>query len=232
MKLAIENFYAGYGSVTVVNDLSLTLTEGEVVAVLGRNGMGKSTFLKGILGLLQRARGSVRFDGIDLIGHPTAQIIRRGVAFAGQEGANFGELTVEENLAAATLYSKHDPEREKALLTFFPILGQRRLQRAGTLSGGEQRMLALVRVLLSAPRLIVLDEISAGLQPAKVAEVENALRWERRERGTTILMVEQNLDLALRLSDRLTVMKLGGLILEESAKNPGLRDRLIRQLAP
>ena len=93
-------------------------------------------------------------------------------------------------------------------------------------------MLALVRVLLAAPRVIVLDEISAGLQPAKIAEVEAALRWERRERGTTVLMVEQNLDLAMRLADRVLIMKLGQFILEESTSNPGLRDRLVDQLAP
>ncbi len=232
MRFTVSNFCVGYGSITVINNVSLDLAQGESVAILGRNGMGKSTFLKGILGLLPRARGSVRIDGVETIAESTSRTIRRGVAFAGQEGANFGELTVEENLASATLYTKSDPRRERALLEIFPILGQRRHQRAGTLSGGEQRMLALVRVLLAAPRVIVLDEISAGLQPAKIAEVEAALRWERRERGTTVLMVEQNLDLAMRLADRVLIMKLGQFILEESTSNPGLRDRLVDQLAP
>lgn len=232
MELALERFFAGYGAVTIVNDLCLSVRKGEAVVVLGRNGMGKSTLLKGILGFLPGARGSVRLGGTEIIGRPTSEIVRRGVAFAGQEGAIFGELTVDENLHAGTLLSHPGKEREKQILDFFPVLAERRSQRAGTLSGGEQRMLALARVLLASPRLIVLDEISAGLQPAKVAEVESALQWERRNRGTTILMVEQNLTLAMKLADRLAVMKVGQIALEAPANATGIKEEMIRQLAP
>lgn len=232
MELVLERFCAGYGAVTIVDGLSLRVAEGEAVVILGRNGMGKSTLLKGILGFLPGARGSVRLGGKEIIGRPTNAIVRCGVAYAGQEGAIFGELTVEENIDAGTLISHPGKLREKQIFDFFPVLKERRQQRAGTLSGGEQRMLALARVLLASPKLIVLDEISAGLQPAKVAEVESALQWERRNRGTTILMVEQNLSLAMSLASRIAVMKVGQIALEARSDAVGIKSELMRQLAP
>ncbi len=232
MKFEVRHFHAGYGRVEVVRDVNMSVADGETLAILGRNGMGKSTLLKGLVGLLPDVRGSARLDDRETVGRATNEIIRRGVAYAGQDGAIFGDLTVQENLDAATLWIAPDARREGRILSFFPVLDERRSQRAGTLSGGEQRMLALCRVLLASPGLIVLDEISAGLQPAKVAAVEEALRWERQTRGTTILMVEQNLGLSLRLANRIAVMKLGKIVLDAPADRPGLADELATQLAP
>lgn len=232
MNLTVEELRAGYGSAVVIEGLHLALEDGQAIAVLGRNGMGKSTLLKALVGLLRGSSGSVKVDGVETMGMPTCDLIRLGIGYAPQEEAIFGELSVGDNLEAGGLVRRPEAQRWREVLDFFPVLEQRRHQRAGTLSGGEQRMLALARVLLARPKLIVLDEISAGLQPAVVAVVEKALRWERRNRGTTILMVEQNLDLSLRLADRVTVMKLGRIIAERPTDADGIKHELVEYLAP
>ena len=231
MRLTVGGLRAGYGSATVIRDLTLSLGDGEAVAILGRNGMGKSTLLKAILGYVG-CEGVVRLDDIDIAGWQTARIIRRGIGYGPQEEAVFGELSVADNLAANVTRKKPSVQRRDEILGYFPVLGRRLAQRAGTLSGGEQKMLVLARVLLAEPRLIVLDEISAGVQPAILLTVERALRAEREQRGTTILMVEQNLNLALALCDRVAVMKLGSLIFDSPAGATGIRDHLVAQLAP
>ncbi len=230
MRLAVSRLRAGYGSATVIRDMSLSLADGEALAVLGRNGMGKSTFLKAILGYVARS-GRVSFDDDDATDWPTARIVRRGIGYGPQEEAIFGELSVGENLAA-NVRQRPSPQRMSDVIGYFPVLGQRLRQRAGTLSGGEQKMLVLARVLLAEPKLIILDEISAGLQPAVFERVRQALAAERARRGTTILMVEQNLDLALALADRVAVMKLGQMLFEARANADGLRRELEVQLAP
>jgi len=214
----------------VIRDLSLSLADGETVAVLGRNGMGKSTLLKAILGYVAPS-GAVLLDDDDATGWTTARIVRRGIGYGPQEEAIFSELSVGENLAA-NVRQRSSPQRMGEVLGYFPILGQRLRQRAGTLSGGEQKMLVLARVLLAEPKLIVLDEISAGLQPAVLERVRQALASERAERRTTILMVEQNLDLALSLADRVAVMKLGQILFEAPVSTAGIRALLETQLAP
>ncbi len=231
MRLAVEGLSARYGSATVIRDLSFAVGDGEAVAILGRNGMGKSTLLKAILGYVARD-GAVSLDGEDIAAWPTARIVRRGIGYGPQEEAIFGELTVAENLAANVTLRHPSPARMAAVLEHFPVLGRRLPQRAGTLSGGEQKMLVLARVLLAEPKFIVLDEISAGLQPAILATVQLALAAERERRGTTILMVEQNLGLALALADRVAVMKLGQIVFEAPTGAAGIRPELETQLAP
>jgi urea transport system ATP-binding protein len=231
MKLAIAGLNAGYGSALVIRDLSLEVAAGEAVAILGRNGMGKSTLLKATLGYVTR-QGTIALDGENIASWPTARIIRRGVGYGPQEEAIFGELTVAENLAANVVLERPSPARMTEVLDYFPILGRRLRQRAGTLSGGEQKMLVLARVLLARPRLIILDEISAGLQPAVWKTVERAIAAERRHGGTTLLMVEQNLDLALAVADRVAVMKLGQLLFQSPSNAAGIRAELEARLAP
>jgi branched-chain amino acid transport system ATP-binding protein len=230
MKLAIDRLRAGYGSAIVIRDLALVLGDGEALAVLGRNGMGKSTLLKAILGYVARD-GSIRLDGNEIAAWPTARIVRRGIGYGPQEEAIFGGLSVGENLAANVRH-RAAPQRRDEMLGYFPVLGQRLGQRAGTLSGGEQKMLVLARVLLAEPKLIILDEISAGLQPAMLDRVRQALASERKRRGTTILMVEQNIELALGLADRVAVMKLGQILFDAPAGTPAIRESLEAQLAP
>jgi branched-chain amino acid transport system ATP-binding protein len=228
MKLAVENYSGGYGLTIVVRDVSFTLPPGAALAVVGRNGMGKTTLLRGLLGYLNTASGTVRMNDQDTLGWPTFRIIRQGIAYAPQEESLFGDLTVEENLRGATLGNK--AARWTEMLNAFPRLSERLSQRAGTLSGGEQKMLILARALLTEPKLLVLDEISGGLQPAMVQHVCDVLRHERQTRGTTILMVEQNLDLSLAVADNIAVMKLGQFALECAADESD-RERLTRELA-
>lgn len=225
MRLEIENLSGGYGLTIVVRDISFTLPSGQALAIVGRNGMGKTTLLRGLLGYLKTVSGTVRMNDADVMGWPTFQIIRQGIAYAPQEEALFGELTVEENLHGKT----RSAARWSEIIEAFPRLGERLSQRAGTLSGGEQKMLLLARALLAEPKLLVLDEISGGLQPAMVQHVCDVLRNERAQRGTTILMVEQNLDLSLAVADRIAVMKLGQLVRQcpaEETERAGLLQEL------
>ncbi len=231
MRLAVADLRASYGSAVVIRNLALAIADGEAVAILGRNGMGKSTLLKAILAYVTRS-GTVTLDGDDISAWPTARIVRRGIGYGPQEEAIFGELSVAENLAANVTRRRATAEHLAEVLEYFPVLGRRLRQRGGTLSGGEQKMLVLARVLLAEPKFIVLDEISAGLQPAMLATVRGALAHERERRGTTILMVEQNIDLALTLADRVAVMKLGQIQFEAPVGTPGIRGTLENQLAP
>jgi ABC-type branched-subunit amino acid transport system ATPase component len=231
MRLAVAELRASYGSAIVIRDLTLAIADGEAVAILGRNGMGKSTLLKAILGYVARS-GTVTLDGDDIAAWSTARIVRRGIGYGPQEEAIFGELSVGDNLAANVTQRRPSTERMAAVLNYFPVLGRRLRQRAGTLSGGEQKMLVLARVLLAEPKFIVLDEISAGLQPAMLATVRDVLAAERQRRGTTILMVEQNIDLALTIADRVAVMKLGQIQFEAPVGAAGIRETLETQLAP
>ncbi len=230
MQLEVENLSGGYGLTIVVRDVTFTLPQGAALAIVGRNGMGKSTLLRALLGYLRTVSGTVKMDEADVLGWPTFQIIRQGIAYAPQEEALFVELTVEENLNNGTFGKARSAARWSEIIEAFPRLGERLAQRAGTLSGGEQKMLLLARALLAEPKLLMLDEISGGLQPAMVQHVCDILRNEREQRGTTILMVEQNLDLSLAVADRIGLLKLGQLVMQCAATEDE-RPRLMDELA-
>ncbi len=227
-KISIRALRAAYGATIIVDQVDLVVPAGGALVILGRNGMGKTTLLRAMLGYLPATTGRIELGDTDVSGWPTHRITRLGLAYGPQEGAIFADLSVGQNLEAA----RGTPRRREAVLCYFPILGERMRQPAGTLSGGEQKMLVLARALMAEPAVLILDEISAGLQPAMVAGVERALREERQERGTTLLMVEQNLDLALAVADEVTVMKLGRVAMREKARSPGVRSALIEALAP
>ena len=232
MRLDITGLRSGYGAGTVVNGVDLTVADQEVVAIVGRNGMGKSSLVKTILGYLPDVQGSVELDGAQQRGKRTHAIIRRGVAYAPQEAAVFAGLTVRDNLYGGL--RRHKPAAVTAARLFdaFPVLAARLDQKAGTLSGGEQKLLLLTRCLLRDPRLLVLDEISAGLQPSMVTAVAGVLRTTQAERHLTVLMVEQNIDLCLSLARRIVVMKAGRFIAEASRDTPDVRTTLLGHLAP
>lgn len=227
----MQELRAGYGSAVIVDGVSLEVPEQGALALIGRNGMGKSTLLKAITGYLRPRAGSVVLGEREVTGLATHRLMRLGVAYTPQEQALFGDLSVAENLAVG-LSSRADRETRDEVLASFPVLRERLRQRAGTLSGGEQKMLTLAKALLMRPRLLLLDEVSDGLGPAVVAAVADALERVRARFGCTLLMVEQNIDLSLRVADRVAVLKLGRIVFERETTDRGLRDELVRQLAP
>jgi len=232
MRLDVTGLRSGYGAGTVVNGVDLTVADQEVVAIVGRNGMGKSSLVKTILGYLPDVQGSIELDGAQQRGRRTHTIIRCGVAYAPQEAAVFDDLTVRDNLYGGLRRHKPAAGTTARLLDAFPVLAARLDQKAGTLSGGEQKILLLTRCLLRDPWLLVLDEISAGLQPSMVTAVADVLRTTQAERHLTVLMVEQNIDLCLSLARRIVVMKAGRFIAEVSRDTSDVRTTLLGHLAP
>jgi len=231
MKLDISELRSGYGAGAVVDGVDLSIADDEVVAVVGRNGMGKSSLVKTVLGYLPEVQGSIALDGEELVGQRTWSIVRREIAYAPQEAAIFADLTVRDNLYGG-LRRKPARHVEARLFDAFPVLAGRLAQKAGTLSGGEQKLLLLTRCLLLDPKLLVLDEISAGLQPKMVTAVADVLAATRAERSLSVLMVEQNVDLCLFLAQRVEVMKSGHLVAEVAADAEDARPLLLQHLAP
>lgn len=228
-KLALEGVTSGYGPIAIIKDLSLSIRKGEIFALMGKNGMGKTTLLKTILGLVPARAGDIRLDGRSIVSASPKALIRSGVGYAPQEQPLFVDLSIRDNLRLAV---QSDRELDAALdhvFGHFPFLRDRLAQKAGTLSGGEQKMLILSRALMLKPDLILIDEISEGLQPTVIARIAKALQAERADRGTTILLVEQNLNFALNVADRWTVLKLGE-IDDSGVVDAGSRDRILNHL--
>jgi branched-chain amino acid transport system ATP-binding protein len=216
--LTLENVHAGYGRIAALRGVSLEVRRGELVCLVGSNGAGKTTTLKTISGLVRATGGRIVFDGAEIHRLGARDILRRGIAHCPEGRRVFPQLTVEENLRMGA-YVRRDGDVAGDLdrvVAHFPILAARRRQMAGTLSGGEQQMLAIGRALMARPRLILFDEPSLGLAPTMVETTFAIIDGIRRE-GTTILMVEQNAYGALSLADRAYVMETGVIALEGSA---------------
>ncbi|TXK36169.1 ABC transporter ATP-binding protein [Nonomuraea sp. C10] len=203
--LSLDGVDAGYGGLRVLHGLSLEVAAGEIVALVGANGAGKSTTLRVASGLLRPTAGRVVFDGEELSGLPVHAVVRRGLVQVPEGRALFGPLTVAENLAMGAYHTGEPADR---VLELFPRLAERLDQRADTMSGGEQQMLAIGRALMTRPRLLMLDEPSVGLAPLMVRAVFAAL-GRIRESGVAILLVEQNAAQALALADRAYVIESG-----------------------
>jgi urea ABC transporter ATP-binding protein UrtE len=213
--LAVNDVYVRYGPSPIVQGVSLTVDMGEVVAVLGRNGVGKTTLARGLVGLTPVARGHVRMEGVDVTGMSAHRVSRRGVRIVPQGRGIFPRLSVTENLRIGAFLSRDPEPRVRELLDeLFPILWERRQQRAGTLSGGEQQMLAIARALLSAPKLLILDEPTEGVAPVLIDRIEDALRLLFAEMRMGVLLIEQNLDFAFAMAQRGYVMEKGQIVLE------------------
>jgi branched-chain amino acid transport system ATP-binding protein len=219
--LRLENLHAAYGPIAALRGLDLVVGPGELVCLIGANGAGKSSTLRAISGLLPPAQGRIVFDGREIQGEVPATILKAGIAHCPEGRRVFPYLTVEENLAMGA-YVRRDRSAIAAdvdeVCRHFPILAERRRQMAGTLSGGEQQMLAIARALMARPRLILFDEPSLGLAPTMV-ETTFAIIADIRRRGTTVLMVEQNAYAALRMADRAYVMETGRIVLEGRARD-------------
>jgi len=210
--LDIADISGGYGEALIVRDIELAIQPGEICTVLGKNGMGKSTLLKMIMGFLPVRSGRIRLFGDDITGLPPNRVARKGIAYAPQEQALFQDLTVEHNLWLGLRDDRRFAAGLPRIGELFPFLLQRQRQRAGTLSGGEQKMLLVARALLARPRLMLIDEITEGLQPSVVERLAAALRTERDRFGTAMLLIEQNVSFALAVTNRYAVLKLGELV--------------------
>jgi len=222
--LTVNEIEAYYGRVCALHSVSLEVTEGSVVALLGANGAGKTTTLRVISGLLRPTRGSVEFDGRRIDGTSPDRLVRMGIVQVPEGRQIFAELTVRENLLLGG-YARRDlgaARQDPPVFEYFPRLRERLQQRAGTLSGGEQQMLAIGRALMARPRLLVLDEPSLGLAPMLVKEIFRVIS-EIRAAGTTVLLVEQNAHMALDIADRAYVLETGRVILGD--RSAALRQR-------
>ena len=226
--LRIRDLKAGYGAAPVLQGVTLHVAKGETVALLGPNGAGKSTLMAAVTGTIRHRSGSVELEGNDLVSRASHAIVSQGVALVPEGRLVFPPFTVEDNLRLGAVRLKGDArERFDFVYGLFPKLAERRRQPAGTLSGGEQQMLAIGRALMSHPRLLLLDEPFLGLAPLIVAEIRHSLEKLRRT-GLTLLMVEQKLDIALGFAQRAYVLIKGRVVLEDStaslARRPDLRD--------
>jgi branched-chain amino acid transport system ATP-binding protein len=219
--LALRKLEVAYGGIQAVKGIDLEVGKGELVCLIGANGAGKTTTLKGVCGLLPVKAGTIHYEGKNVTGKPAFQLVQRGLAMVPEGRGVFGALTIEENLAMGA-YIRNDTAGVKSdierVFDLFPRLKERRRQTAGTLSGGEQQMLAMGRALMSRPKLLLLDEPSMGLAPLMVQKVFETIVMVSSE-GTTILLVEQNAKLALEVSRRGYVMESGEITLEGEAKS-------------
>jgi branched-chain amino acid transport system ATP-binding protein len=218
--LTLENISVGYGAIRALKGVSMRVEQGEVVTLIGANGAGKTTTLRTITGLLSPTEGRILFEGQEISGRPTHQLVARGISMSPEGRGVFANLTVRENLLMGAYLKKNKAEINQDLergFRMFPRLKERESQKAGTLSGGEQQMLAMARALMSRPRLLLLDEPSLGLAPLVVHTIFEAID-EIRGEGTTILLVEQNAHAALKHSDRAYVLETGRIVMEGASK--------------
>lgn len=227
--LQIDNLVTKYGQVVALDGISLDVNEGEIVALIGSNGAGKSTTLMTISGWIKSASGKIKFDGKEIQGHPMHKIVEAGICQCPEGRRIFSEMSVEENLLMGYYSSRKENKAAEAMekvFELFPILKERRKQEGSTLSGGQQQMLAIGRALMSKPRLLMLDEPSLGLAPLLVEKVFETIQAIHAT-GTTVLLVEQNALAALSIADRAYVMEVGNITVQgtgrELLKNDAVR---------
>ncbi len=216
----MQDLSVHYGAIQALHGVTLAVPRGEVVALIGANGAGKTTTLRAVSGMLRVSAGAVRFEGEDVTRLPSHALVARGMAHAPEGRGIFLNLTVKENLDLGA-YLRHDRdgilEDTRRAFELFPLLGERKAQVAGTLSGGEQQMLAMARALMSRPRLLLLDEPSLGLAPQVVERIFGVLR-EVNQGGVALLLVEQNAHMALRLAHRAYVLESGAVVMQGTGR--------------
>ncbi len=233
MLLQVEDLAYAYAGAVAVRDVSFAVGDGEVVALVGANGAGKSTSVKAVAGALKPARGRIRFAGEEIAGRPVHEIVELGITLVPEGRLVFPQMTITDNLLVGGWAPRARGERARRVaevFAIFPRLAERSAQLAGSLSGGEQQMLAIARGLMSGPRLIILDEPSLGLMPSLVRELFRLIAG-LRERGVSILLVEQNVHQSLKIADRAYVLEKGAIVLggtgPELIGNPYVREAFL-----
>ncbi|BAP78629.1 high-affinity amino acid ABC transporter ATP-binding protein [Pseudomonas sp. MT-1] len=227
--LYFENVSTFYGKIQALHNVNVEVRKGEIVTLIGANGAGKSTLLMTLCGTPMASEGSIRFEGEELVGKQTCDIMRKDIAVVPEGRRIFARLTVEENLAMGGFFTNKADFQEQLdkVLLLFPRLKERFQQRGGTMSGGEQQMLAIARALMSKPKLLLLDEPSLGLAPIIIQQIFDIIE-QLREDGVTIFLVEQNANQALKLADRAYVLENGHIVMQGSGEelliNPKVRD--------
>ena len=219
MEILVEKVRAGYGDITVLRELSLTIPSGGIIGILGRNGMGKSTLVRCIAGLNPPTSGRILCDGTDITNLPVHERAKLSITAVLQGRGTFAAMSVRENLEMGRVASgKALASRLDEVISYFPRLGERLSQRAGTMSGGEQQMLAIGRAIMSHPKVILLDEPSDGIMPLIVSQIGDILVRINREQGITILIVEQNVPMIARMTDDCAIIEKGRIVLQGSLK--------------
>lgn len=229
--LSVRNLCGGYGGEQVLQGVDLTLNAGEVVAVIGRNGVGKSTLMRTLTGLLAPSAGTIHFNGVDVTRAPANQRALRGIGYIPQGREVFPDLTVRENLLVGEVagQGRAAPDYD-TIYRFFPILRERARQRAGTLSGGQQQQLAIGRAMIGHPSLMLLDEPSEGIQPSIIKDISRNVRALNAQTGVAVLLVEQNLDLIVSMARRGYVMEKGRIVASLGPDEITSRDAVRRYL--
>jgi branched-chain amino acid transport system ATP-binding protein len=216
--LTCQNLDVGYGDTPILRDVNITVDEGEIVGIVGKNGVGKSTLMKALVGLLSPTSGSIEYDGTDITDWSTDERARAGIGYIPQSRDVFPDLTVEQNLLVGeTVNDDAEQLLYDAVYEYFPILEERATQQAGTMSGGQQQMLAIGRALVGNPDLLLLDEPSEGIQPSIVEQIQRDIPAISEELGTTVLFVEQNLGVIQSMSERCYAIERGTIVDELDA---------------
>ncbi|KEA51084.1 MULTISPECIES: urea ABC transporter ATP-binding subunit UrtE [Mangrovibacter] len=212
--LTLSDYSVAYGQSQVINGMSLSLQPGEIVAVVGRNGMGKTTLMKSLIGMIPASRGDLQFDGQSLVAVPGYERVQRGMGFVPQGRMVFSSMTVEENIKTG-IHSGKSLTIPEYLYEYFPVLREFRKRMAGNLSGGQQQQLVLARALAGKPKLLLLDEPTEGIQPSIIKEIAKILRQIRDAEGLTILVSEQVLSFVMDVADRIIVIEKGNIVHQE-----------------
>ncbi|NKE36210.1 ABC transporter ATP-binding protein [Natronococcus sp. JC468] len=230
--LELTDLHASYGKTPILRGVDVDVDEGEIVGIMGKNGVGKTTLVKAVMGLLEVDDGRIRFNGTDVTDEPADVRARRGMGYIPQGRDVFPELTVAENLRIGETINEGDDRLQyEAVYDYFPILEERRDQEAGTMSGGQQQMLAIGRALVGNPELLLLDEPSEGVQPSIVQDITRNLRRVNEELGTTILFVEQNLHVVQHLAERCYAIDKGTIVDELEGDRLDSREAVTEYLA-
>jgi urea transport system ATP-binding protein len=229
--LDVRNITAGYGSTPILRGIDLAIQPSEIVAVIGRNGVGKTTMMRSLIGQLRVWQGSIKLNGREISALPPERRAQNGIGYIPQGREVFPRMTVEENLAIGEMIN-HNRGRKLYDLVYgyFPILAERKRQAAGTMSGGQQQQLAIGRALIGNPDLLLLDEPSEGIQPSIIEEIARVMQTINKDLGTTILFVEQNLDMIMAMTQRCYVMDKGRIVAELPSQALADRDVVKRHL--